>query len=47
MFSNFSYYFFIRKIDNDYYVYGTPWNGKEGYGENKKAKLWEKNYEMP
>ena len=29
----------IRKIDNDYYVYGTPWNGKEGYGENKKAKL--------
>lgn len=24
----------IRKIDNLYYVYGTPWKGKEGLGNN-------------
>lgn len=25
--------------DNSFYVYGTPWQGKEGYGYNGKAKL--------
>ena len=24
----------IRKIDGVFYVYGTPWKGKEGFGEN-------------
>lgn len=24
----------IRRIDGRFYVYGTPWNGKEGFGEN-------------
>lgn len=29
----------IRLIDNIPYIYGTPWNGKEGYGINTKAPL--------
>ena len=24
----------VRKIDGIFYVYGTPWKGKEGFGEN-------------
>ena len=24
----------VRKIDGVFYVYGTPWKGKEGFGEN-------------
>ncbi len=24
----------IRRIDGTFYVYGTPWKGKEGFGEN-------------
>ena len=29
----------IRFIDGDFYVYGTPWNGKHRLGGNVKAKL--------
>ncbi len=29
----------IRIIDNIPYAYGTPWNGKEGFGNNTKAPL--------
>lgn len=29
----------IRYLNNSFYVFGTPWNGKEGYGENTKAIL--------
>ena len=27
----------IRKIGDDFYAFGTPWNGKERYGENTNA----------
>lgn len=29
----------IRKIDNKFYVYGSPWNGKHNLGENVRAEL--------
>ena len=29
----------IRLIDGEFYVYGTPWNGKHRIGENTKAKI--------
>ena len=29
----------IRVIDGIPFAYGTPWNGKEGYGTNTKAEL--------
>ena len=29
----------IRYIDGEFYVYGTPWNGKHRLGGNVKAKL--------
>ena len=29
----------IRKIDGAFYAYGTPWCGKEGWGENKRSRL--------
>ena len=29
----------IRRINNIFYVYGTPWNGKENLGENVKVPL--------
>lgn len=29
----------IRYIDGEFYVYGTPWNGKHHLGENVKARL--------
>lgn len=28
----------IRNVDGVYYIYGTPWQGKEGLGENIKVK---------
>lgn len=28
----------IRKIDGEFYVYGTPWRGKEGMGNNIRVK---------
>lgn len=28
----------IRKVDGVFYVYGTPWRGKEGLGENVRCK---------
>lgn len=28
----------IRLIDGEYYVYGTPWRGKEGMGNNIRVK---------
>ncbi len=28
----------IRNIDGVYYIYGTPWQGKEGIGTNAKVK---------
>jgi hypothetical protein len=27
----------IRRIDGKFYVYGTPWNGKENFGSNVKV----------
>ncbi len=29
----------IRFIDNEFYVYGTPWSGKENFNTNTKAPL--------
>ncbi|MBO4622575.1 MAG: hypothetical protein J5691_01680 [Bacilli bacterium] len=29
----------IRKIDDSFYAFGTPWNGKERYGENSFAEI--------
>lgn len=29
----------IRYIDGDFYVYGTPWNGKHHLGTNTRAKI--------
>lgn len=29
----------IRKVNDEFYVFGTPWCGKEGYNINKKVKL--------
>ena len=29
----------IRYVDGDFYVYGTPWNGKHHLGSNIKAKI--------
>ena len=29
----------IRKIDNEFYVYGTPWKGKHDLGTNQRAKI--------
>ena len=29
----------IRYVDGEFYVYGTPWRGKHGLGENCRAKL--------
>lgn len=29
----------IRYIDGQFYVYGTPWNGKHRLGENSRAKI--------
>ena len=29
----------IRKIDNEFFVYGTPWKGKHDLGTNKRAKI--------
>ena len=29
----------IRKIGKDFFVYGTPWNGKHHLGNNVKAKI--------
>ena len=29
----------IRYLNEGFYVFGTPWNGKEGYGENTSALL--------
>lgn len=29
----------LRNIDGKIYVYGTPWQGKEDFGENTKAEL--------
>lgn len=30
---------FIRMIDGEFYIYGTPWNGKHHLGNNIKGKL--------
>ena len=30
---------YIRKIDGDYFIYGSPWNGKERVGNNIVAPL--------
>ncbi len=30
---------FFRFIDGKWYAYGTPWNGKEGYGINGRVEL--------
>ncbi len=29
----------IRMIDGEFYVYGTPWNGKHRIGQNTRAKV--------
>lgn len=29
----------IRYVDGDFYVYGTPWNGKHNLGTNNRAKI--------
>ena len=29
----------VRFVDGDFFVYGTPWNGKHKLGENCKAKI--------
>ena len=29
----------IRYVDGEFYVYGTPWNGKHGLGTNCRAKI--------
>ena len=29
----------LRYIDGKFYAYGTPWNGKEGYGVNDRVEL--------
>ncbi len=29
----------FRLIDGEFYVYGTPWCGKEGYNKNARAKV--------
>lgn len=29
----------IRYVDGDFYVYGTPWNGKHHLGTNDRAKI--------
>ena len=29
----------IRYVDGDFYVYGTPWNGKHGLDTNTRAKI--------
>ncbi len=29
----------FRLIDGEFYVYGTPWSGKEGYNRNTRAKV--------
>jgi len=29
----------IRYVDGDFYVYGTPWNGKHHLGSNNRAKI--------
>ncbi len=29
----------IRKIDNEFFVYGTPWNGKHNIDNNVKVKI--------
>ncbi|MBQ2940628.1 MAG: hypothetical protein IJD97_00180 [Clostridia bacterium] len=29
----------FRLIDGEFYVYGTPWCGKEGYNKNTRAKV--------
>ena len=29
----------FRLTDDGFYVYGTPWSGKEGYNKNTKAKV--------
>ena len=29
----------LRKLDNCWYVYGTPWCGKDGINQNRKAEL--------
>ncbi len=30
---------FLRYIDGKWYAYGSPWNGKEGYGINGRVEL--------
>lgn len=29
----------IRRVDNEFYVYGTPWKGKHELGTNQRAKI--------
>lgn len=29
----------LRRLDNGWFAYGTPWCGKDGINENRKAKL--------
>ena len=29
----------VRKVGGEFFVYGTPWNGKHNLGENTRAKL--------
>ena len=29
----------VRYVDGDFYVYGTPWNGKEHYGTTGRTEL--------
>lgn len=29
----------IRLLDGRFYAYGTPWNGKEGYGQNLRTQI--------
>lgn len=29
----------VRKEGNDFVAYGTPWRGKEGYGDNSSVKI--------
>ena len=29
----------VKYVDGEFYVYGTPWNGKHGLGTNTRAKI--------